>query len=114
MCDACHESHSSRNESLNRYSGYMLCAECHNSSASDPNAPDVWGELTLNSDRTAKHPLLPEDQTNGARMTCQNCHNTHSSSATYPLVNPHNPSPAGKWMGSSSNQRSFCFTCHDG
>jgi predicted CXXCH cytochrome family protein len=114
VCDTCHESHSSRNEDLNRYSGYMMCVECHNSSQSDPNAPDIWSKLTLNSDANAKHPLLPQDQVNGARMTCQNCHNTHSSTDNYPLVDPHNPGPTGTWTGSKTDQKSFCFTCHDG
>jgi predicted CXXCH cytochrome family protein len=114
VCDACHESHSSRNEHLNRYSGYMMCVQCHNSAQSDPNAPDVWAKLTLNSDPNAKHPLLPRDQVNGARMTCQNCHNTHSSTVTYPLVDPHNPGVTGTWTGPRSDQKSFCFTCHNG
>ena len=114
VCDTCHESHSSRNEDLNRYSGYMMCVECHNSSQSDPNAPDIWSKLTLNSDANAKHPLLPQDQVNGGRMTCQNCHNTHSSTDNYPLVDPHNPGPTGTWTGSKTDQKSFCFTCHNG
>jgi predicted CXXCH cytochrome family protein len=113
-CDACHESHSSRNEDLNKYSGYMMCVECHNSAQADPNAPDMWSRLTQNSAANAKHPLLPQDQVNGARMTCQNCHNTHASTATNPLVDPHNPSPSGVWTTPLSDQKDFCFTCHNG
>jgi predicted CXXCH cytochrome family protein len=113
-CDACHESHSSRNESLNRYSGYMMCVECHNSAQADPNAPDMWTRLTLNPDSNAKHPLLPQDQVNGARMTCQNCHNTHSSTTSYPLVDPHNPSPTGTWTAQRSDEKLFCYGCHNG
>jgi predicted CXXCH cytochrome family protein len=113
-CDACHESHSSRNEDLNRYSGYMMCVQCHNSAQADPNAPDMWTRLTQNSAANAKHPLLPQDQVNGARMTCQNCHNTHASTAANPLVDPHNPSPSGLWTTPLSDQKDFCFTCHNG
>ena len=91
-----------------------MCVECHNSSQSDPNAPDVWAKLTLNSDANAKHPLLPQDQLNGAKMTCQNCHNTHSSTVSNPLVDPHDPSPTGMWTGARSDQKAFCFTCHNG
>jgi predicted CXXCH cytochrome family protein len=113
-CDTCHDSHSSRNESLLRYSGFMLCVTCHNSSQSDPNAPDIWTKLTQNSDLNAKHPLLPADQAGGAKMACENCHNTHSSTTNRPLVDPHNPGPAGEWTGTRANEKEFCFTCHDG
>jgi predicted CXXCH cytochrome family protein len=113
-CDACHESHSSRNEHLNRYSGFMMCVKCHNSEQIDPNALDIWTRLTQNSESNAKHPLLPQDQVSGARMTCQNCHNTHSSSAKYPLVDPHDPSPRGEWTTPQADEKAFCFTCHNG
>jgi predicted CXXCH cytochrome family protein len=114
-CDTCHESHSSRNEALLRYSGAMLCLECHSSAQPDAATPDIWSTLTSNADANAKHPLLPADQTDGARMTCQNCHNTHSSTRTYPLIDPHDPSMTGTWTASlSTNEREFCFTCHDG
>ncbi|MDP1794931.1 MAG: cytochrome c3 family protein [Acidimicrobiales bacterium] len=110
-CDACHESHSSRNESLNRYSGYMLCMQCHTSATQDPENPDLWSRLTLNPDSNAKHAVLPQDQTDGSAMACQNCHNTHALTRTAPLVDPHDPSP-GTWA--STDQKAFCFRCHDG
>jgi predicted CXXCH cytochrome family protein len=111
QCDACHESHSSRNESLLKYSGYMVCMQCHTSAVPDPNAPDVLSRLQLNPDANAMHPILPADQVGGAKMTCQNCHNTHASTVATPLVDPHNPSPAGAWV---SDEKAFCFRCHDG
>jgi len=113
-CDACHESHSSRNEHLNRYSGFMMCMQCHTSSASDPREPDIWSKLQLNEDANAKHPLLPADQTTGARMMCQNCHNTHMTTVANPLVDPHNPSPTGVWTTPRTDEKAFCFRCHDG
>jgi predicted CXXCH cytochrome family protein len=113
-CDACHESHSSRNEHLNRYTGYMVCMQCHTSSSSDPNQPDIWSRLQLSDDANSKVPVLPQDQTTGARMSCQNCHNTHSVTVDYPLVNPHNPGPSGVWTTRRSNEKAFCFTCHNG
>jgi len=110
VCDACHESHSSRNESLLKYSGYMVCMQCHTSAVPDPNAPDVLSSLRLNPDRNAKHPILPADQpVGGAKMTCQNCHNTHASTVDTPLVDPHIPNRA--WAG---DEKAFCFSCHDG
>jgi predicted CXXCH cytochrome family protein len=113
-CDACHESHSSRNESLNTYSGYMMCMQCHTSSSVNPDEPDILSRLTLNPDSNAKHPLLPQDQTTGARLQCQNCHNTHTTSQQYPLVDPHNPSPTGTWITPRTDEKAFCFRCHDG
>ena len=113
-CIACHEPHASRNTSLTTYSGYMVCTQCHSASAANPNTPDILSQFTLNPDSNSKHPILPADQAGGAAMSCQNCHNTHATSKTEPLVDPHDPGPSGQWTGSSSNQKSFCFTCHDG
>ena len=112
-CDACHESHSSRNEQLLTYSSYMMCLQCHTPTASNPNTPDLWSRLTLNPDANAKHPLLPQDQTGGAAMSCQNCHNTHAVTQSYPLVDPHDPKP-GTWQQPTSDQKAFCFRCHNG
>ena len=109
VCDSCHESHSSRNESLLKYSGYMVCMQCHTSAVPDPNAPDLLSSLQLNPDANAKHPILPADQLGGARMTCQNCHSTHASTATTPLVDPHAPGTAWGY-----GERLFCVSCHDG
>ncbi|HET6351713.1 MAG TPA: YCF48-related protein [Coriobacteriia bacterium] len=113
-CDRCHESHVSRNESLLYYSGFMVCMQCHTASAANPNQVDILSKLTMNEGANSKHPLLPQDQTTGARMTCQNCHNTHTVSSTFPLVDPHNPSPSGSWPNPRSDEKAFCFSCHDG
>lgn len=113
-CDACHSSHSSRNTGLLRYEGFMVCVQCHTASASDPNQVDILGRLMLNEGANSKHPLLPQDQTTGARMTCQNCHNTHTTTKTYPLVEPHNPGPTGTWTAARSDEKTFCFRCHNG
>ena len=111
QCDTCHESHSSRNESLNKFSGYMVCMQCHTAATSDPVNPDLWSRLTLNPDAKASHPILPQDQANGSAMSCQNCHNTHAVTHAAPLVDPHDPSP-GTWT--STDEKLFCFRCHDG
>ena len=114
VCDACHESHSSRNEHLNRYSGFMMCMQCHTSASSNPNEADIWSKLQYNQTPNTKHPLLPSDQASGARMMCQNCHNPHLSTVTYPLVDPHDPSPAGVWTTARTDEKDYCFRCHDG
>lgn len=114
VCDNCHESHSSRNPQLLDYAGFMVCMQCHTASASNPLQVDILSKLMLNEGANTKHPLLPQDQTTGARMTCQNCHNTHTTTKALPLVDPHNPSPAGTWPTPRSDEKAFCFRCHDG
>jgi len=67
--------------------------------------------MTYSASSGARHNVLAEDQADGSFMTCQNCHNTHTTSKTYPLVNPDDPSTSGVWMGTRSEH---CLTCHDG
>ena len=114
VCDTCHESHSSRNDQLLKYSGFMVCMQCHTASATNPAQIDILSRLTLNNGANTKHPLLPEDQVTGARMTCENCHNTHTTTTALPLVDPHNPGPTGTWPTPRSDEKAFCFRCHDG
>lgn len=114
QCDACHESHSSRNTRLLKYEGFMVCMQCHTASASNPSQVDILSKLMLNEGVNSKHPLLPEDQVTGARMTCQNCHNTHTTTTNFPLVDPHNPGPTGTWLNPRTDEKAFCFKCHDG
>jgi len=113
-CSTCHESHRSRNEGMTKYAGYMQCMQCHTSSASNPDEPDLWSGLTASEDSDSRHPLLPQDQLTGARMQCQNCHNTHATNSANPLVDPHDPSPQGTWTVSRTDEKAFCFRCHDG
>jgi predicted CXXCH cytochrome family protein len=113
-CQTCHESHSSRNSSQLRYEGYMGCVQCHSAASTNPNDPDIWTSLTEGEDANTRHSLLPSDQANGSKMSCQNCHNTHSATLANPVVDPHNPSP-GTWTGNlDGNTRDYCFLCHDG
>jgi predicted CXXCH cytochrome family protein len=114
-CVACHDPHASRNTRLTIYADDMSCAQCHAASTPDPRAPDVIAKTQLNDGSDARHPLLAQDRATGARMTCQNCHNTHVATAANPLVNPHSPGPTGVWRGDlATDEKSFCFTCHDG
>lgn len=113
-CDVCHESHSARNPGLLKYRGYMVCMPCHTASASNPNETDIYTNLSLDEASNSRHPLLPQDQLTGASMACENCHNTHTTSKTAPLVDPHNPSPAGSLTGTRADEKSFCFRCHNG
>ena len=114
VCSRCHESHSSRNNQLLKYSGFMVCMQCHTTSASNPAQVDILSKLMLNNGANSKHPILPQDQTRGARMACENCHNTHTTTVPFPLVDPHNPSPSGTWTTPRSDEKAFCFRCHNG
>ncbi|HEY5540657.1 MAG TPA: YDG domain-containing protein [Coriobacteriia bacterium] len=109
-CEACHENHTSRNEALLKYSGVMVCVQCHGQSA-NPAVPDIWTRLQLSQDPNAQHSILPSAQGTGGHMGCQNCHNSHASTETTPLVDPHNPGPTGAWKRTVNE---FCFACHDG
>jgi len=113
-CATCHEMVASRNQRLLRYDGYMVCMQCHTSTDSNPGRPDIWSNLTMGETSNSRHPLLPQDQTTGARMQCENCHNSMALTAQYPNVDPYNPSPSGKWTTDRADQKTFCFTCHDG
>jgi predicted CXXCH cytochrome family protein len=113
-CDTCHESHASRNSALLRFEGFEVCLQCHTSASSNPDEPDIYNRLTLYDASNQKHAILPQDQLTGARMTCQNCHNTHSTTKALPLVDPHNPGPTGTWLQPRTDEKAFCFTCHDG
>jgi predicted CXXCH cytochrome family protein len=114
-CMACHESHASRNTHMTRYEGIMQCAQCHSTPAPDPNQADLWTRLTLNSQPNSSHALLPEDLLNGSRMMCQNCHSTHSSTSSNPVVDPHDPSADGVWTGDlATSTKDYCYRCHDG
>ena len=113
-CSACHQPHASRNTGLTTYEGFMVCMQCHTAANTNPNQPDIWSQLSLNDDPEAKHPILPQSQSTGAAMSCQNCHNTHAAGAAYPLVDPHNPGPTGRWTTTPGDNKAFCFTCHNG
>lgn len=47
-------------------------------------------------------------------MECENCHNSHTTTASAPLVDPHNPGPTGSWTTSRGDEKAFCFRCHNG
>jgi len=110
-CVACHDIPASRNLRLQKYADFMLCVQCHD--APSGGEPSIWEKLQLNEDANAKHPLLPQDQSTGARMSCENCHNSMALTLSNPLVNPRDPGPSGIWAGDGT-QRSFCFQCHNG
>lgn len=111
-CSNCHEPHASESPHLNRYTGIMVCVQCHSPAQSSPADLDLWSRVTSSEDTSTRHPFLPEDQARGARMTCQNCHNTHTASTEFPLVDPHDPSLDGQWTEPRSNDKAFCFRCH--
>jgi predicted CXXCH cytochrome family protein len=111
-CDVCHESHASHNDHLLRYSSFMVCVQCHNGVTSGP--PDLWSQLQASEETGTMLPILPQNQAGGGRASCQNCHNTHAVTSKNPLVDPHDPSPAGAWTGPLDDLKTYCFRCHNG
>ncbi|MBS3956840.1 MAG: fibronectin type III domain-containing protein [Clostridiales bacterium] len=113
-CLACHFAHGSPSSQLLHYDdGYKGCMQCHAAASATPETPDIQALLTFSASPSSRHDLLASDQAaTGARMACQNCHNTHAVTAQYPLVDPYDPSPQGVWTGSSGTDH--CLTCHDG
>ena len=111
-CHTCHEPHSSNNDLLLRYSGWMLCMQCHGGRTS-PTTPDILSLISASDDHQTRHDLTAADQlaNGGSRISCQNCHNTHAVTTESPLVDPDNPSTTGPW---TTDLTTFCFRCHDG
>jgi predicted CXXCH cytochrome family protein len=115
VCLQCHESHGSPNDYLMTYSGADSCLTCHRASGPFTGAKNIRELLTLSSSSEAHHDLSAADQAaNGSFITCQNCHNTHTASAAFPLVDPDDPSPSGIWTGGANTVKETCFRCHDG
>lgn len=112
VCLNCHVQPSSPNDQLLRYTGYMTCMQCHTGSTSDAEQPDMLSSLFLSDDPSSRHPLTEQDQASGARMECQNCHNTHVVTAENKVVDPYDPSPGGVWTEPMTQAASFCFRCH--
>lgn len=111
-CGACHETHTSPNESLLTYSSWMNCVRCHDVRG-PAESPDVATMLTGSAGYRTTHVATSVDhEANGSRMSCQNCHSAMSLTADAPLVDPDNPSPSGAWT--SSDRNAFCLRCHDG
>lgn len=110
-CSSCHEQHASENEQLLRYSNWMVCMQCH-VAETDPRMPDILHQVDSGTDLRTRHDITTKDQEiNGARITCQNCHNTHVASGRYSLIDPDSPGVTGVWKDDID---SFCFRCHDG
>ena len=110
-CTACHDTHTSANEQLLRFSGWMICMQCHGG-RQNATTPDILSLISSASDHRNRHDITAEDQAaTGARITCQNCHNTHAATEQYPLVDPDDPSLSGAW---TQGIIPFCLRCHDG
>jgi len=80
-----------------------LCYTCHD--ADGPAATNIQGDFNL----ATHHNVSSLDQADGSQVECVNCHNPHTVNAVNQLSNPDNL--AALW---SSDDTSFCLTCHDG
>ena len=85
--------------------------QCHGG-RQNATTPDILSLISSAADHRNRHDITAEDQAlTGARITCQNCHNTHAVTAQYPLVDPNDPSLSGAW---TQGIIPFCLRCHDG
>lgn len=109
VCLTCHVSHSSKEPSLVPLSDDDRCLNCHSAGGGAVGDADIAVRLG-ESDPSTRHDLLKDDQAAGSRMSCGNCHEPHTSTATSPTVDPNNPKTTGVWAGSID---SFCLRCHD-
>ncbi len=111
ICLSCHVSHSTRDASLYPYNGDDRCLGCHSTGVFGEADGDVAGRLT-GADSGTRHNLLVADATTtGSRLTCANCHEPHTATATTPCVDPYEPTTAG---GMDASGSAFCLSCHDG
>ena len=80
-----------------------FCYQCHDGSVA---TTDIQTEFN----RASHHDVALSDQNaNGSRVECINCHNPHMDNATNQNISPDN------WYQQWTGRRTdFCMTCHDG
>lgn len=110
VCLSCHVAHSSREDALYPYANDDRCLGCHSTGTLSGGGFDVAERLS-GDDSTTRHDVLSADMAaNGSRLTCANCHEPHTASATTPTVDPDNPGTNGGMQPGVA----FCLRCHDG
>lgn len=111
-CINCHEPHASPNIRLKVYKEENACLACHANTNTNLGAPDIYDRIYANPDSDTHHDIFDLDQQkNGSKIECSNCHNPHGVTQTYPNIDPQNPAPANLWKGTIND---FCFRCHGG
>jgi predicted CXXCH cytochrome family protein len=74
-----------------------FCYQCH------PGVETEFG-------RSSRHDVAHADQNaNGSKIECTNCHNPHVSTLAQPLIDPDMTD-----VVFSGNETDFCLACHDG
>lgn len=79
-----------------------LCYSCHD--ADGPAATDVEAMFA----RSSVHNVSADDQTDGSKVECVNCHDPHVARSGSLLIDPDS---GDVWKGAEDR---FCLTCHDG
>lgn len=110
VCLSCHIAHSTVEDSLYPYAADDRCLGCHSAAAAAAGQTDISRSLS-GSGADTRHDLLAADGlAEGSRLSCANCHEPHTSSATTPCVDPDNPTTIGGMVASDA----LCLRCHDG
>ncbi|NOX85824.1 MAG: hypothetical protein GXO86_07665 [Chlorobi bacterium] len=74
-----------------------------------------YGDVCFGNEGTMRgvnshHDISDADQAfSGAKLECLNCHGSHTSSASTPLIDPFNATTV--WSGTGNG---FCLSCHNG
>jgi predicted CXXCH cytochrome family protein len=110
VCLGCHISHTSHETSLVPYSAEDRCLGCHSQGVLTGGATDIASKLSGNGADT-RHDLRTADSSStGSRLTCANCHEPHTSTATTPCVDPDRPTTTSTI---SAIGVTLCLRCHD-
>lgn len=115
-CVKCHDKHASPNRRLTLAKEEGICFKCHNNPAvSASGTADIQEQFNRKGSR---HDIFSVDQqANGTKVECVNCHGPHTVS---PKLFPANATGAAvsdpdntkrPWLGTLVD---FCLKCHDG
>lgn len=95
LCDNCHDPHGKRDDSGNLISKQLLkradllCLICHNDSQNSIFGINIQERMTAGSSALSRHSVDPaEQQANGTKVACTNCHNPHLDNKTNPVIDP--------------------------
>ncbi len=126
-CVMCHDKHASSNNRLIREdkgTEDTLCFQCHNTVQNSVYKDrNIFSEFSRTGSR---HNIFDNDQTDGSKVECRNCHGPHTVApvrfgAKLNISDISDPDDTFKFFTAGSGSRNtsgrlsdFCIKCHDG